>query len=214
MPNGVSFRSLSLGHDHMCALDVMGRSFCWGDVSSGQVGDGSQPASVDVPTPAAMPEGKSFTALSAGTRHNCALDTGGVAYCWGISFDGALGNEGASGSAYTPSAVTMPEGVRFTSISVGWGFSCALSDGGQAYCWGGAGSGQSGNGNLEDQLIPTPVTMPAGVTFESLSVTGIGSHVCALSEQGATYCWGNGGRGRLGNGGEVDQSLPVKVLWD
>ncbi len=214
MPNGVSFKALTMGHDHSCALDTMGRAYCWGEVSEGQVGNGTSDSSVTRPMPATMPEGTSFTTLSAGTGHNCALDTEGQAYCWGQSFSGALGNAGASNSAYTPSPVSMPIGVSFSTIATGWSVSCALDTAGQAYCWGSSNVGQSGNGTLEDQLVPTPVSMPTGVSFAALSASGIGLHFCALSTVGDTYCWGHGDRGQLGNGGEADQSLPVKVIWE
>ena len=130
-----------------------------------------------------------------------------------------------------PTAVTMPAGVTFTTISVGAAQTCALSTSGSAYCWGINQVGGIGNGTtISDPYdpsyymyltTPTAVTMPAGVTFSDIESGG--GFVCALTTSGNAFCWG-GGRttdvsaggidnvGQLGNGTTLNSNLPSAVV--
>jgi hypothetical protein len=81
-----------------CALDSAGSAYCWGQNSSGQLGDGSDqnssvPVSVDM---AGVLAGKSLTQVSVGGGHTCALDSSGAAYCWGDNEAGDLGDHSTS----------------------------------------------------------------------------------------------------------------------
>ena len=63
---------------------------------------------------------------------------------------------------------------------------CALTSGGQAYCWGSNSNGELGTGDSVTIQIPRPVT--GGLSFTSLNV-GQGSS-CGIAN-GAAYCWGS-----------------------
>ncbi len=77
-----------------------------------------------------------------------------------------------------------------------------------AYCWGydveQAGVDQS-------VLNPTPVVAPAGVVFQSLSVSKVDDVTCALATTGAAYCWGDNDHGQLGDGTTTPHSSPAPV---
>ena len=92
-------------------------------------------------------------------------------------------------------------------VVVGVGYSCFLNPAGQAYCWGGNGSGQLGDGTTTDRLVPTPVS--GGLTFASLS--GGGAHTCGVTASGAAYCWGDNGVGHLGDGTTFMRLVPTLV---
>jgi alpha-tubulin suppressor-like RCC1 family protein len=110
-----------------------------------------------------------FTTIATGGAHTCALNSTGNAYCWGTNASGHIGN-GTTTSSNAPVAVTMPTGVTFTSIGAGFKHTCALTTTGTVYCWGENSSGNLGNGTTTDSNIPVAVTMPAGVTFTTISV--------------------------------------------
>lgn len=85
------------------------------------------------PSPAKVPGGLSFSALSAGGGHTCGLERGtGAAFCWGPGQSGQLGN-GANESSAAPVAVVG--GRYFTAIAAGVTYSCGLEASGAAWCW-------------------------------------------------------------------------------
>ena len=205
MPAGVSFQSIAAGNIHTCALTNEGKAYCWGQGSSGRLGNNSTTNS-STPVAVQMPAGVSFQSITAGYAHTCALTTTGQAYCWG--YGDRLGNNSTTDSRI-PVAVQMPAGVSFQSIAAGSLHTCALTTTGQAYCWGYGGSGQLGNNSTAVSRIPVAVQMPAGVSFQFIAAGYY--HTCALTNEGKAYCWGQGGSGRLGNNSTTDSRIPVAV---
>jgi alpha-tubulin suppressor-like RCC1 family protein len=158
----VAFTTVSASDANTCALAINGTVYCWGDKSNGQVGDNLSSGSTATPTPVMMPSGVTFTAISLGHTHACALSSAGSAYCWGANFQGELGN-GTEAESTVPTSVVMPGANTFTSITAALGHTCALTSAATAYCWGRNSQGQMGNGTIvmfEKNLIPIPVTMP------------------------------------------------------
>src|SRR3989442_8157506 len=107
--------------------------------------------------------------------------------------------------------VPVAPGVSFAAVTGGaahtWGATTGLSA--AAYCWGGNGSGQLGDGTKTNQLTPVLVQAPAGVSFAA--VTAGAAHTCGATAAGAAYCWGDNGFGQLGDGTTTSQSSPVLV---
>ncbi|WP_442928465.1 RCC1 domain-containing protein, partial [Microbacterium sp. LB16] len=207
MPAGVTFTSVSAGISHSLAVGSDGKAYAWGYNTSGQLGNGSTTDSL-VPVAVTMPAGVTFTSVSASAYHSVALGSDGKTYAWGGGSLGQLGN-GSTTDSLVPVAVTMPAGVTFTSVTAGDYHSVALGSDGKAYAWGRNNLGQLGNGSTTDSLVPVAVTMPAGVTFTSVSASGY--HSLALGSDGKTYAWGNNNLGQLGNGSTTDSSVPVSV---
>ena len=98
--------------------------------------------------------GLTFTAITAGETHSCAIATSGAAYCWGSNASGRLGIGTTDTQSLVPAAVAG--GLVFRSIDVG-DHSCAVTTPNEVYCWGPGGSGRLGNGTIVNQLAPTPV---------------------------------------------------------
>jgi hypothetical protein len=85
--------------------------------------------------------------------------------------------------------------------------SCALTEAGDAYCWGLNHVGQLGDGSTTNRGIPTPVS--GGLTFATL--TAGTAHVCGLTVGAAAYCWGYNGFGELGDGSTDQRETPTPV---
>jgi alpha-tubulin suppressor-like RCC1 family protein len=77
--------SLSAGGGHTCAIKTDGTIFCWGDNSSGQLGNNSF-TDIHVPVQEST-AATDWANLSAGCSHTCAIKTDGSLFCWGIGYD-------------------------------------------------------------------------------------------------------------------------------
>jgi alpha-tubulin suppressor-like RCC1 family protein len=205
--NPLPFTSVTAGAYHSCALTSTGQAYCWGYNADGRLGD-STTTTPRKPVAVKPLGGFSFTQISAGDRHTCALNSSGAAYCWGYNLWGQIGDS-ATTFRQGPRAVQMPSGVTFSQIHASENFTCALGTGGQAYCWGYGGDGQTGDNSIFGLPIPSAVLQPSGVTFTSIT-TG-NAHACGLTSGGQTYCWGNNDAGQLGDGTTTDQPTPVAV---
>lgn len=203
---GVSFAQLDAGNAHTCGVDGSGQAYCWGENTSGQVGDSTINNTRTSPT-AVMQGNLTFSRVSAGTSHTCALDGAGQAYCWGYDGDGALGN-GSTFGGRIPQTVQQPAGVTFVTLSSNYAHSCALTSAGQAYCWGENGSGQVGDSTIVDKNAPVAVQQGA-LSFVSIT-TGL-DHTCAVDASGNAYCWGGDASQQLGNGASGASRIPVAV---
>jgi alpha-tubulin suppressor-like RCC1 family protein len=90
------------------------------------------------------------------------------------------------------------------------GQTCALTNAGDAYCWGNNERGQLGLGTSDVAAHAAPAPVSGGLTFTVLTA-GLGRHTCALTATGAAYCWGENSFGALGDGSSTDRPVPTPV---
>ena len=243
VPGGIQFTSVSVETgfpmnpgsevEHVCGITPSKALYCWRR--------GGSPTS-----PSVMP-GSNYTAVSLGgisgpsgsdRYRGCALDTSGVAYCWGTAPLGD-GNPAPSSEQTIPVAVGGP--LRFSAIASDAYSTCALSTDGAPYCWGGlpmtpvlsptaiptslrftAISGaerrfcaiaadQSAYCWTEDELQSHPTRVQGAFHFQSISVGG--PVTCGLTVEGPEVCWGGKGLGDIGDGmiEAVTVAMPTPV---
>jgi len=53
------------------------------------------------------------------------------------------------------------------------------------------------------------VVVTGGLVFRTVSVGR--EHVCGVTTSQVAFCWGSNFYGQLGNGSQIDSSMPVKV---
>jgi hypothetical protein len=86
-------------------------------------------------------------------------------------------------------------------------FTCAVTTGDQAFCWGNGRGGELGNGHAYLSFWPRAV---AG-KHAFRRVTAGGKHACGETPSNGAWCWGENG-GALGDGTTSPSSLiPVAV---
>jgi alpha-tubulin suppressor-like RCC1 family protein len=202
-----------------------GQARCWGDNLYGQIGNGSTSSFALFPTPVLASAGAPLAgveALALGTRHSCALASGGQVRCWGDNSAGQVGNGGGDiGAPPEPFAVavlTSPDvplaGVQ--SLSAGEGHTCVASTNGQARCWGFNLHSQLGTGDFG---FSGPFAEPVLASFAGAPITGVqavgagASSSCALMNDGQARCWGDNLAGQLGaSSDDPIADFPVTIL--
>jgi alpha-tubulin suppressor-like RCC1 family protein len=149
--------AISVGEAHTCARTVAGAAWCWGQNTSGILGDGtttnrSTPVAViGLPEPIAEVDAN-------GPFHTCARTVSGAAQCWGRNITGELG-DGTTINRSTPVAVVgLPEPI--IDIETGSYFTCVLTIDSKVWCWGGGTDGELGNGTTTVSLQPVQVSLP------------------------------------------------------
>ena len=183
------FVQVDNGSGTSCGLTADGQAYCWGRDSFGQVGNGPGTGDQYEPVPVDAPAGVVWSSISVGALHTCALTTTGAAYCWGGDFSRQLGNgPGITADQQSPGPVVTPSGVTWAAISAGLSSTCAMTTGGQLYCWGGMGDDYEG---------PSPNLVPGGPWANVVVGSGV---TCGVTTSGAGFCWGPDFNGRLGNG--------------
>jgi alpha-tubulin suppressor-like RCC1 family protein len=139
--------------------------------------------------------------------HTCAVDGEARIWCWGYNDGGQLGT-GTIVPRTAPAPTAQLPSVRFRSVRGGTGASrltCALSENGDAYCW---GESSVGDGSAS-RRVPTRVLVSGGVTFSEIDVGR--DHACAVSTDGALYCWGVNTFGQTGDASGDTVRTPRRV---
>jgi len=199
-----------------CAVTNTGGVKCWGSNDYGQLGDGST-AESDVPLDVLGLDSE-VENITVGGYHACAsLSSGGVK-CWGYNNAGQLGDGSTDQSSYP---VDVPElnGVQVVSLSAGANHTCAVTIGGEIYCWGYNFYGQLGDGTSgTDRLSPVLLdTSNVASGFVAVSVSAGQYFTCAIVLTGdaslvaGARCWGRNNNGQLGDGSTTQRNRSVAV---
>jgi len=135
---------LDAGAEHACVISPTTLLlYCWGNNLSGQLGDASTVAMRAAPTP--VNGSATWSEVSAGARHTCAIREDKSLWCWGDNLRGALGN----GSRVSTNAPGARLGMAaWKAVSAGADFTCGIQMDGSLWCWGATTTGQLGLGGV------------------------------------------------------------------
>lgn len=213
-----SWKQVSAGQYFTCGIGQDDRAYCWGNNSSGRLGDGTTTQRT-LPTPVATNTGlgsKKIIDISAGSSVACAVTDSGEVYCWGDNSQGQLGNGTTGGTSSTPvrAGSTGPLSTKSaTSVSVASFGACARTSSGEAFCWGNNSSGYLGDGTTTNTNVPVAVKMSGVLSGKSITkVSTSGYHSCVLTTENKPYCWGYNSYQHLGDGTNTNSSEPVAVI--
>jgi alpha-tubulin suppressor-like RCC1 family protein len=217
------FTTVSAGSAHACALDTLGRAWCWGSNSEGELGVARVPCTVGTTClgpPALVSQDLRFTSISAGSAYTCAVKSDGTAYCWGSNSSGKLGaltppatNCDRTVCAETPLAVSG--GFSFSQIVAGDETTCGVTTTGVGKCWGSNFGGVLGKPFPAVAASSTPVSLvlpsSGDSTWESVS-RGTPYSNCAITPNHLAACWGDNGAGELGIGAIAAGTATLPML--
>lgn len=202
------FTQLSAYGNIVCGVAPDGIARCWGPNDQGQLGLGT--IDEGSATPVIVGTSRVFASIVAGDATACGVTPSSQGLCWG---DNALGQVGGDlGPTDVQSPLPLAGSLAMRQISASRDFTCGVTTGGEAYCWGSNASGQLGNGGAitgnAGDLSRVPTKVVGGHAWRA--VTTGDRFACGLTMAGAAYCWGHN-EARLGNGGTAASSTPVAV---
>ena len=164
--------SLSVGGDHVCAVNQRGLLYCWGRNDRDQTGlpSDDEPCADNTPCvrqATQVPNLPPIIDVAAGRSHTCALDNSGHVLCWGDNQKGQLGigSVGAlvpGGEAKTRQPIQVGRLDVITGLAAGEASNCARSTTGRVYCWGDNSLGQLGDGNCTS-AVALPMQVDLGL---------------------------------------------------
>ena len=197
---GSGVTQIAAGLSHTCARFSSGQVKCWGDGTSGALGNCMTVAHIRGPTTVGGTNGCAsplggVSKITAGYFHTCALMSSGEVRCWGANSYGQLGDGSGYADRGWPLQVNgITSGIA--EVQAGGWHTCARSTSGAVKCWGDSEYGQIGAlspGSVSNWFVDVP-----GLPF----VTGISmgkEHSCAVTSGGGLYCWGRNFDGELGD---------------
>ena len=220
-PNGNAWREVSVGGEHVCAIDDRNELYCWGSNARGQLG-----VSNHVEGALEHPLTFQVTRVAANTDATCAIkaDTRTL-YCWGNEVSGQTGvlTDGRCAAAPNmvipfatriadheidacPPIASDPEVGRWLDVTGGGDTACGMIADGRAFCWG--GEVQQGTGKDLPACKPgcRPTTLPGAWTHISENAL---HHRCGIRPTGELLCWGLNDQGQLGIGEITEDPTPM-----
>src|SRR3989339_823746 len=139
------YTSISTGTMHTCGIRSNdSRVMCWGQGTSGQLGDGQ--TIVSKPNPNVTTDSSAYISINTGEYHTCGIRANDSrVMCWGRGLEGELGDGQTAVNKPNPNVTT--DSSAYVSINTGEYHTCGIrSNDSRVMCWGQATYGQLGDG--------------------------------------------------------------------
>jgi hypothetical protein len=149
--------------------------------------------------------------VAIGGTSTCArtdASAGGEVLCWGDNYFGqlGLGTSGRDRGTLRPTKIPGLRGV--VQLAVRATHACARMLDGTVRCWGHDVDGEAGQGTPK-HTVATPTEVPGVRDVVEIALGD--AHVCARLASGTVLCWGDGGRGQLGDDTRASRATPAPV---
>ena len=163
---------ISTGQGFTCARLAAGSIKCWGENSSGQLGNNTQ---VNQPLPVNVNGlGDFVDDIAVGTAHACAKLRNSKVQCWGDNAHSQLGTTTVVSNSLPIDVIGLPNNV--SGVSTGKYHTCAWTLAGKVFCWGMNSTGQLGDESFIDRSVPVEVV---GLDSNVVEVASGAQHTCA-----------------------------------
>jgi alpha-tubulin suppressor-like RCC1 family protein len=198
---GSRVSAVSAGDSNNLALIADGAVLAWGGNYYGQLGNGSNALTSDIPVQVSgLGPGSGVVQVSTAGATGLALKRDGTVLAWGDNSVGQLGNNSDQASAGTPVQVTgLGPGSGVVAISAGPTHALALKDDGTVLAWGDNRNGELGNDTFL-AMSKVPVIAKGMGAGSGVIAVSSGAHNLAMMLDGRLWSWGSNAGGALGAG--------------
>ena len=178
---------ISMGDVHTCAVMNDHTVKCWGQNTSGELGNNSL---VGTSAPVPVSGIANADSVTLGAAHSCALLQTQTVKCWGNNAFGQLG-DGTTTRRLVPVSVSISGVTQLEALHIA---TCALKADQTVWCWG-------------ETFGSTP-TQVSGISTAVAIMHSSGWHGCAVLADSSMKCWGFNNSGQLGNGNHTNARPP------
>jgi alpha-tubulin suppressor-like RCC1 family protein len=209
---GINWKQVAVGDAHTAGIKTDGTLWLWGAGAYGQLGDNftsnrSSPVTTII-------GGTNWKQIACGTSSttpwSAAVKTDGTLWTWGSNSILQLGDGGTSTGSKSSPSTTFGAGNTWKQVACGATHGAAVKIDGSLFSWGSNGSGQLGSNVATASSSNSPVA-PSGTNTGWKQVACGADHTAAVKYDGALWCWGSNGSGRIGNNSTTNTSSPVTV---
>lgn len=216
VPNLPVMETVVSGATHSCAYTDPGKDpvelYCWGDNSTGQLGDGTTQDSSS-PLKVVFGDGAKVLRVGPGAGYTCAVvDVAGAfeMRCWGKNDKGQCGLD-PTAKPVVAAPTKVPGLGPVERIYPGFEHACSRSAGTKVpWCWGANDHGQVGINTTSAFEAPQAVV---GVEAIDTMSPGYRSTCMSTNSTIAAFCWGANDYGQFGSQPGADQPLPTSVPY-
>ncbi|XP_050380182.1 uncharacterized protein LOC126797575 [Argentina anserina] len=226
-----AIRQVSCGAAHVMALSEDGLLQAWGYNEFGQLGrgvtceglQGARVINVYAKFLDEAPELVKITQVSCGEYHTAALSEDGEVYTWGLGSMGQLGHCSlqSADKELLPRRVVALDGIFMKDVACGGVHTCAVTQKGALYAWGGSRAGQLGLGPENGFFSCNPNesasffrNIPALVIPLGVQLIACGhSHTLISTREGRIHGWGYNSYGQASNEKSTYAWYPSPVDW-
>jgi alpha-tubulin suppressor-like RCC1 family protein len=196
-----AWSEIAAGQLFACGITTAGQLRCWGNNSSGELGDGTT-ATRAVPGAVLLDgvDATNWKHVYASLQQACAVTTEGRAYCWGANSRGQIGD--AVGRSTKPIEIA---GHTWEVLATGVLHTCGVATDHTLWCLGGDGYGELGDGG-------SSTTAPVRIGTKTYSAVDVGfNFTCMIDSTGSVECAGDNLYGGLGVGDVISRNAPAPV---
>ncbi len=222
-------KDIVTGDEVSCHINAEGQVRCWGDGTSGKLGqgernrnnygsDGSTPVR-GLPAISISGKTEQITTSAEGLMdYSCALmqsGSGSGLECWGFVIVPDQGSVKSISAGSGLNSLENPENLP-VAVAAGSLHICALRAAGDVLCWGLDNYGLLGVGTSTTNtiLVGAAKVVDLGTDAVAQSIVTGSMHSCVLLSDGGIKCWGYNAVGQLGLGDADNRGDTIEEMGD
>ena len=198
---------VACGKRHTIIVTAAGRVLTCGKGRNGRLGHGDVSDRWTLTHVEANFGGAQIVYVTAGRAHTAVVGADGSAWTWGKGVHGGLGHSDDQ-DRLVPTKLALASVVM---VAGGDSYTAAVADDGSLFTWGYGALGQLGLGDKNSRWTPVKVDAETFGNSPVLTVACGYYHTLAVTEDGATYSFGDGEDDKLGHNDHNTRLVPTRI---